>query len=413
MREFLLLILIAGLSVTVMADRKMVEHEDVLQWDKALTLQQTLAMTLHHYPLTAVIRAKQQQSEAFQRRGDSLLAGAPVISGRFGSDELINDTGYMEIEAAIKLPLWRWGQRAAGQALGEESEVATSAYREVVRYRVAGLVREALWDMRLEENRHQLAEQVLETSSQMVETVFLLVEEGELPRADLLLAESDRLEKRSALTQAEAEVMHARQSYRSLTRSERAPAQFNESLSSLSEVGDQHPLLVASRAQVGQLSAELRWVRSAGSGQPSVIFGSKHERDFHNEPTINSLNVTVSLPFGGADHAAPAIAATNLALSEALAEQNSLVRQLEKEMHEAKHALEVDRAEQGIANEHQQISRQYLEMSRIGFRSGEIRLVEFLKTQARANAAVRSAKERAILYQRDIARYNQAVGVLP
>ncbi len=52
-------------------------------------------------------------------------------------------------------------------------------------------------------------------------------------------------------------------------------------------------------------------------------------------------------------------------------------------------------------------------MSKLAFESGEIQLIDYLKIQANAQAAIREAAEWAILVQKDTAVYNQVVGVVP
>ena len=52
-------------------------------------------------------------------------------------------------------------------------------------------------------------------------------------------------------------------------------------------------------------------------------------------------------------------------------------------------------------------------MSRIAFEAGEIALIDYLKIQAGAQAAIRDAAERSILVQKDTATYNQVIGVTP
>ncbi len=407
-------VLCLGLSMPVYAEQTLVPHFDPLVWDSGLTLKDTVQITLERYPQTAVVGAKQEQTDALRRRSDSLLAGAPNIYAIYGNDLPFDDSGYHYFETQLQLPLWKWGQRAAGQSLAEEADKDTKAYAGALQLQVAGLVRDALWDLRLKENLQDLADQALTLSDRLVETVERRVDAGDLPRADLVLAKSDRIEKKSALARAEAELMHARRRYITLTQSNRAPAAFEERQSARAEIADNHPLLAAANAYIARLQANVHWVRRTGSGkQPSIYLGSRHEKDFRNEPTIDSLNVAVTIPFGGDAVAAPKIAKANLALTEALAERQSLLRRLGQGLHEAKHELEVDRVELSLAEERKSLSEQYLRMSRIGFQAGEIRLIDLLKIQSRTEAAIRNARERSIRLQRDIARYNQAVGESP
>jgi len=49
----------------------------------------------------------------------------------------------------------------------------------------------------------------------------------------------------------------------------------------------------------------------------------------------------------------------------------------------------------------------------LSFSVGEINLMDLLKIQSRTQQAVLNAKQREVMLQRDIALYNQAVGVAP
>ena len=90
-----------------------------------------------------------------------------------------------------------------------------------------------------------------------------------------------------------------------------------------------------------------------------------------------------------------------------------MYRDLERMHHEAEHNLEVNRTELNIANELKQVAEEHLKMTQLSFSVGEINLMDLLKIQARAQQAILNAKERSVILQRDIAFYNQAVGVLP
>jgi outer membrane protein TolC len=58
-------------------------------------------------------------------------------------------------------------------------------------------------------------------------------------------------------------------------------------------------------------------------------------------------------------------------------------------------------------------AEEHLKMANSSFKAGEINLMDFLKIQARSLKAIKNAAESAIRLQRDIALYNQAVGVAP
>lgn len=394
-------------------NERVVEHVDPIEVDPKLSLKDLIDLTLEKFPRAALVGAKSEEARALRRKGDSLFSGAPSISLRYQNDQAGDNAGLREAESELELPLWKWGQRAAHRTLAELADGDAAGFAGALRLEIGGLVREALWDLALEENRRLIARQVFDVSQRLVDTVRRRVELGDLPRADLLLAQSDHLEKKSALAQAEAELMHARKRYSTLTQIVRIPADYSERQSALDKIADQHPALAGAQARVVRLQADLGAVSAIGSGQPSLTLAGKSERGRRSEEDIESVSIKLAVPFGGGAHIAPAIAAKNLELTQAMAERNALYRELERVLHEAEHNLEVDKVELAIADERKELAEQYLRMSRAGFESGEIKLIDLLKIQASAQAAVRDANERVIMVQRDIARYNQAVGELP
>lgn len=394
-------------------DDAIVEHHDYIQTDKNLTLSQVVSLTLEQFPDQMLNTARQQEANALQQRGNSWLAGAPNIAMRYQDDLPGDDIGSREIEAELELPLWNWGQRSAGQKVAEEAQLSVKEQSSIIKLDVAGLVRLALWNIELENIRYLQAKSNLDISQQLLNKIKRRVELGDLPRTDFLLAKSDHLAKRSLLTQAEAELMHARKSYLSLTQMSTIPVSFKEELSPIIEISASHPKLAAMNAVVRRKQAELKWVKSAGSGQSSFILGGKSEKDDVNADDIESMSVELSIPFGGSAHLAPEIASANLELTEAYAKRVHLFRDLEKEYHEAKHALEVSRTELKLANELKQISESLLRMTRLSFSAGETNLIDLLKIQAKSLDSIRLAKEQEIMLQKNIALYNQAVGVQP
>jgi outer membrane protein TolC len=286
---------------------------------------------------------------------------------------------------------------------------------DAVKLRVAGLVRAALWDMTLANLTYEQAKSELAITDQLLAKVQRRVELGDLPRADLLLAQTESLQKRSVVTLAEAELMHARKRYSSITQMTKIPGDFQEKLVGLTEIQQNHPSLVAINSQVERKQAELNAVKLVGSGQTNVKVGINSDR-FTNDPRSNmteSFNIGVIVPFGGSAHLAPQVAAVNVELNKLIAEREQLFRDLEQAHHEAEHNLEVNRAELVTASELKQVAEEHLKMTQLSFSVGEIDLMDLLKIQSRTQQAVLNAKQRAVMIQRDIALYNQAVGVMP
>ncbi len=405
--------LLLSSAISFAHEDAIVDHHDLIHVDKSLTLTQVISLTLEKYPEQLVNSALEQEATALQRRGDSLLAGAPSVGVRYQDDLPGDDIGSREIEAELELPLWNWGQRSAGQAVAEQAHIAANKQSTALKLKVAGLVRSALWDMKLESLRYEQAKSMLDISEKLLSKINRRVELGDLPRSDALLAKSEQLHKRSLLLQAEADLMHARKNYISLTQMSDIPAQFTEPLSTTEEVTSDHPALSAINALIKRKQTEVEWIKSAGSGQTSIKLGGKNEKGSDSDDDIESMTVEISMPFGGSAHLAPEIATANLELTEALVQRAQIFRELEKQHHEAKHKLQVTRTDLKIAHELKEIAEHHLKMTQLSFSAGEINLMDLLKIQARTFDAIRHAREREVLLQKNIALYNQAVGEQP
>lgn len=395
-------------------DDLIVEHLDPIETDSQLTLGQLVEQTLEKYPDRLINEALQQEAEALKVRGDSWLAGSTALALDYADDTVGSDQGAREASANLEFTVWNWGQRSAAQNVADQAQIAANKQSHAVKWEVARLVREALWDMALAESRLQQARNNMTISEQLLHKVQRRVELGDLPRADLLLAESEHLQNQSLLTQAEAEVMHSRKSYANLTQTTRIPGQYQEHLSAIQAVQLDHPLLEAINALIARKQAAVEWFKVTDTiNQPKVIIGAKNTRDQRGSDDVQSANVGVVIPFGHSTYDAPEIAAAHLELNQALAQREHLQRQLEKGLHEAEHALEVTQAELKIATQMKDIAAQHFKMMQTSFEAGEINLLDLLKIQARSLEAARNAREQEVKLQRHIALYNQAVGVLP
>lgn len=390
-----------------------VEHHDPMTVDAKLSLAELIDLTLEKYPDTQWLNSLENEVAALKQRGDSWTAGSATAGLQF--QEATSGTLHY-LDGTVEVPLWNLGQRDANQRIGEKAQFDTTMQTVATKWRVAGLIRAALWDISLQELRQQQAQTELTAAQQLASDVKRRVQAGDLAQTDELLAQTEVLKKRSALTLAEAEVMHARKRYSSITQAAKVPANYQEKLSSQKEIEQNHPALQAVNSQIERKQAELDALQLTGSGQTSVVVGINSDRPSRGDERSNnteSFSVGVNVPFGGAAHLAPQVAALNVELNKLRAQRDQLFRELEQNHHEAEHNLQVNQAELIISNELKTVAEKHLKMTQLSFSVGEIDLIDLLKIQTQTQLAVLTAKERAIIVERDFALYNQAVGVLP
>jgi outer membrane protein, heavy metal efflux system len=387
-----------------------VDHHDPIEIDSSLTLAKIIDLTLEKYPDTRWLKALEEEAGAIAQRSQSWTAGAPRAGLAY--QEAASGTLHF-VDANVQVPLWNLGQRDAEQAVAQQAETSARTQSEATKLRVAGLVRTALWEMALQKIRYEQAKAEVAIYEQLLDKISRRVELGDLSRADALLAQTELLQKRSVLTQAEAELMHARKRYATITQSTRVPAYYQETLVDMTEIEQNHPALVAMNSQIARKQAEINAIKTIGSGQPDVSLGINSDRGDDRSNKTESFNIAVSVPFGGQAHLAPQVAAINVELNKLMAEREQLYRELEQAHHEARHNLQVNQAELLIANELKQVAEEHLKMTELSFAVGEINLMDLLKIQSRTQQAILNAHERMVMLQRDQALYNQAVGVLP
>ncbi len=393
--------------------KPIVDHHDPIEIDPMLTLPKVIDLTLEIFPDTAWLAAQEAEAEAIQQRSLSWTSGASRAGLRF--QEATSGTLHY-VDATVQVPLWNFGQRDAERSLADRAQASAASQSQAIRLRVAGLVRSALWDMALQHVRYDQAQAEVSNYRQLFAKIQRRVELGDLPRADELLAQSELLQKRAALTLAEAEMMHARKRYASITQTTKVPAEFKETLLDLDEIQKTHPALAALHSQLERKRAEIEALKRVGSGQPDLTVGVNSDRPGRNDPRSNnteSFNIGVTIPFGGNAHIQPLIASAQVEAAKLQADYQQLYRDLELAHHEAEHNLEVNKEELKIANEMQKVAEEHMQMIELSFSVGEINLMDLLKVKARTLQAILNAKERSVILQRDIAFYNQAVGVMP
>ncbi|MFA5921446.1 MAG: TolC family protein [Methylococcaceae bacterium] len=388
-----------------------VDHLDPVVIDATLSLPKLIDLTMQKYPDTAWLTSLEEEAAAIAERSKSWTAGASYASIGYQS---ISTFRLNYATGSVQVPLWNLGQRDAEHKLANQAETSAEAQAIGIKLRVAGLIRGALWDMALAKVHYDQAQVDLDTYEKLLATIKRYVEVGDLPRANELMAQSELLQKRSAFTMAEAELMHSRKRYASITQTTKVPAAYEENLAALKEIGQNHPTLVAINSKIERKQAEINAIKSIGSGQTNVIAGILSDEGV--DPRSNKaefFNVGVSIPFGGKAHIAPQIASINVELNRLIADREQLYRDLEQAHHEAEHNLEVNRVELDTANEQKKVSEELLKMTHLAFSVGEIDLMDLLRIQSRTQQAILNAKVRAVMLERDKALYNQAVGVMP
>jgi len=386
---------------------------DPLVEDARLSLGDVLDLALSAYPAGAEVDARSGEADAWQARGRSLVAGRPQFTFRYQTDRWGDEFGLTEFESGLQLPLWNWGERSAVRQLGLELDTASAAFLDALRWEVAGVLRSLLWDLALAGGDLALAEQSLEVAQRLTRSVERRQQLGDVAVADVLLARSESLAANSEVIRASAELVDARRQYSSFTGLDRRPGFDAETLSAITEIPDSHPSLRFVSAEVERLRAAESVARRSALASPTLTVGPRRERSAFGQAYEDSIGVIVTVPFGGGSHVDTQVAAAARQTAAAVAEHRRRLRQLDLDLHEAAHGIEVVDGSLDDARRRMDIMEQSYRMGEVAYANGEAGLMELLNLQRALIEARRDVMRLGIERNRLVALYNQAVGDLP
>ncbi|HEY9182868.1 MAG TPA: hypothetical protein VIQ99_06695, partial [Gammaproteobacteria bacterium] len=132
---------VAALTALVGVATGQDSHSHVpIRVDEGLDWDALIAATLAAHPSGQALAARAAEAAAWTARGHGWLAAAPSLYFSYLSDSALDDTGQLEYEGGVELPLWRAGQRRAVQAIAESATAASAAAASALRLEVAGLL---------------------------------------------------------------------------------------------------------------------------------------------------------------------------------------------------------------------------------------------------------------------------------
>ena len=389
------------------------QHEDELTIDNAFTLHDLVEKSLPHYPNSQLLAAKKLMLEARQTQANSLLPGSAALILRNQNDQLLSRNGETEWEAGLEFPIWLNGQRKARAAIANIASQNLTADTQYLRLQLAGMVRDALWDIQLMQGLADIAKAKHEAASQLQRDIEKRVTLGDMAQKDLLVAQTETLQAESERINAEAEVQHAKFRYVNLTGLSIIPAEFTEIKSAKSDVEETHLALLEANGKIALSIEQRNLVRIENRDNPTVTLGTRSLRGATDTQYNNSFGITVRIPLQSATRNTPLQAAAEMQYAENQAHLSQLKLLLAAAMHEAEHNLEVGSAQLEVLTKQHNIAQQSLSVTRKAFQLGELDLSDLIRVQTQAFNTEKSLKNQQIQQLWNTARYNQAVGELP
>lgn len=383
----------------------------------ATTLAEAVGAALALAEQTPRVTATRREADAIRTQAGSPVAQDPALRVKYLSDELTEGGGANEWEAMMELPLWLPGQRGARREVAGALDTQAGTLERLLRWEMAGRVRQAAWEAAFAEGRLRQAEIALEASRALEATVAKRTTAGELAQVDLLTARQETLGREVDLQSAQVEARRAHDAYRHLTGADRLPEPLTESPPPTSDTAPvlppNHPLLADSNGALARARADRKQVEVDRRGHPTLSLGGKRAQELRGEDALDSLQIEVSMPFGLASQSAPALASAERAYTERLTE----LHRIRLEAEQALASADIERlgaAEAlSVAERRHALAQDALRLMRRAFDLGETDLAELLRAEERAREASMDLELRRLEQGRALARLNQALGVIP
>jgi len=370
----------------------------------------------------AVDNAPQSQSESNFREladthdalGNRLINGRPNLQLSYLDDSLLDDYGLREMETGVSFNLWRPGERSDTALLGDKYDEQLSAWQDHLRLVIAGQVRAVLAELLTAETMLELARQASVDAERLVAITAGMEIAGAAAQADVLQARTQLLQQQQLELQAEAELGIAERRYAILTGLSLKPAAaLTESLVADSILSPAHPSLKFLQSQVSIAAANVELTRHQSNGRPNLRVGIRRERGNSVQPYIDSLGVSVSVPFGNNPAAAASVSVARTQQVNAEIRLLETRRQLERRLQELGQEMGLASDSLVLAQERMTITSQRYEMSLAAFEVGETDLTQVVIAQQQARQSERDFAAMRLRQQRLTSEYNQTIGVLP
>ena len=378
----------------------------------ATSLRTALDQAWEKSPQAQTLEAKRAESIAQGVAADSLLPGAPAVILGHRNDQLSNNAGVREWEAGIALPLWLPGQRDARQRQAQIGRAGLEANILALRLRLAGELREAVWQVRQVEAQIRLDEARTQTAKKLAEDVAKRVRAGELAKTDLNLAQNEWRTAQAAVLQNRNRLLQAQQAYATLTGTTVLPDDSAESAQS-KPLSDDHPLMEEARLAIEVAQAQVRMTNQSRRDNPELELSTRRARGNLNDAYAGTVALALRLPLATDARNLPLTSAAQTALTRAQSEYTRTRLTLEYNRQQAEQALQAADQLLDLARQQRAAAWENLDLIQKSFSLGESDLFTLLRARTAAFEAEQAHNQQEIAQALSRARLNQAQGVLP
>lgn len=377
------------------------------------TLASAFEQAWARHPQALALPAEEDAAAARSARASALWPAPPAVSLANRNDRLGQDRGQQEWEAEIAVPLWLPGQQPAQRAEAEQGLLELEARRAVLKWRLAGELRQAWWAVAAARAVRELAQRRFTTAQALEAAVLRRHQAGEAARFDVNLAQNETLAAAAALVEAETQVAAAERALQSLTGRPAPETLSEEATTHARERAADHPLLAAAAATARLARSRLQLAEASRRAAPEIALRVVRARDDFAQPYANSVGVKLTIPFSSEPRVREESAQARAEVQRAEAELALVRARLQLDLAKARSELDAAERRLALAQTRQRLAEENLALAEKAFALGEMDLPTLLRIRASAFEAEGALGQERVALAAARSQFNQIIGVLP
>ncbi|MEO1895702.1 MAG: hypothetical protein ABGX32_05520, partial [Methylococcales bacterium] len=219
--------------------------------------------------------------------------------------------------------------------------------------------------------------------------------------------------QKARLAQIKTDLNKIAKRFQTITYSNVVPYRFDEKCTDSNEINVTHPLLAFINSKIARKKAEYQALVLRGSGQTRLSLGVNSDRGDSRSNDTESFNIALNIPLGSDAHTGPALSVINIELTKLVADRTHLINQLNDNVFDLSQNIALGEAVLVMVKEIVKLESDRLKISERSYQAGELSLYKFKKIQLTQRRAELKVMEQVIINNKNVALYNQSLGVLP
>lgn len=391
------------------------------------TLADALTQASARDPQAAQLSERLNQAQAGINLARSLTPGPAAVSLNHLNDRLQQNQGRREWEVEVASPLWLPGQQGASQRHAEHTLAELQARLALRQLELAGVLREQWWQLAQARAARELAQQRLQTATDLAQSVQRRYQSGDVARVDANLAHAERLSAQAEALDADTALLQAQQAYTALTGMAPPPSLPPEpapdpaqatlpgaaSTDTASNELEAHPQWQALQRAVDLANSRIALLDNSRRDAPELALRWTTQRGDALSPYDQAMGIKLTVPLASSDRVRQDSAGARAELAQADRELAQTRARLAQALQSAQTELATTRAQQALATQRSALTADNLKLAQRAFDLGEQDLATLLRARSADHEARAWLTRQTFAYQAAVSHLQQAKGLLP